>query len=68
MHDVHQHIKELEKEIGRIKSEFSLGKISLDFSKSRIRQLEKELAHLVQRLPEHERELYMLRKEFGREF
>lgn len=68
MQDIHARIKALEKEIEQVKSQFSLGKASLDFSKKRVSQLEAQLSHLVEKLPEHEREIYMLRREFGKEF
>lgn len=68
MADVNAMIRELEKEIERLKMQFGLGKVSLDFSKRRVLQLEKEITRLVQDLPAHERDVYLLRKEFGKEF
>jgi hypothetical protein len=68
MPDVNVRIKELEREIERVKSQFSLGRMSLVLSKKRVLALEKELAMHVKKLPEHQREIYLLRKEFGKEF
>ncbi|MBI4170800.1 MAG: hypothetical protein HY514_03835 [Candidatus Aenigmarchaeota archaeon] len=68
MDAVYRKIRELEKELERVKSQFHLGKASLEFSKKRVLQLEKELSRLIRKLPEHERDIYLLRKEFGKEF
>jgi hypothetical protein len=67
MPDLHKQIKELERDIEKVKSQFSLGKASLNFSKKRVLELEKELFALVSRLPEDERDVYLLRKEFGKD-
>jgi hypothetical protein len=68
MPSLNARIKELEREIERVKSQFHLGRMSLALSKKRILHMEKELALLVRKLPEAEREVYLLRKEFGKEF
>ena len=68
MQGTHARIKILEREIDRVKTQFHFGRMSLAISKKRILELERELALLVGRLPEHEKEIYLLRKEFGKEF
>ena len=68
MDHIYKKLRELEKEIEATKSQFSLGKASLDFSKRKVTRLEKDLSHLVGKLPEQEREVYLLRKRFGKQF
>ncbi len=67
MEDVGPRIRSIEREIERLKTQFSLGKASLDFSKKKIKELEKQLSALARQLPEAERDTYLLRKEFGKE-
>ena len=66
MQEIYRQIDAMEKELERAKSHFNLGKVSLDFSKKRILQLERHRSHLLSKLPDHEREMYLMRKELNR--
>ncbi|GEM_PF-6960350 len=66
MQEIYKQIDALEKELEKVKTHFNLGKISLDFSKKRILQIERHRSHLLSKLPDHERELYIMRKELNR--
>ncbi len=68
MPTVHSNIKELEKEIDSIKLLHSLRKLPHDAAKQEIKRLELQLMEHVNRLPSHERQVYLIRKEFGKEF
>ena len=65
---IHSTIKELEKEIDTVKLLHSLRKLPHDTAKQEIKRLEIRLMEHVNQLPEHEKQLYMIRKEFGKEF
>ena len=68
MKSTYSNIHELEKDMERIKMLHSLKKITSDAAKSEIMRLERQLMSHVDKLPQHERELYRIRKEFGKEF
>ena len=68
MATVHTNIRVIERELGRVKMLYSLKKVTHDVAKQEILRLEKELMNNVTQLPSHERQLYMIRKEFGKEF
>ena len=55
-------------DIERIKMLHSLKRVTHEAAKSEIKQLESRLLEHVSMLPEHEQHIYMLRKEFGKEF
>ena len=68
MKTVHSNIRSIERDIERIKMLHNLKKITHDAAKSEIKQLEEKLLVHVGKLPEYERHIYFLRKEFGKEF
>ena len=68
MPTIHSNIKQLEKEIETIKLLHSLRRLPHDTAKQEIIRLENQLMEHVNRLPDHERQLYMIRKEFGKEY
>ncbi len=68
MPSVHSTIKELEKEIDTIKLLHSLRKLPHETAKREIKRLELQLMEHVNQLPSYERQLYMIRKEFGKEY
>ena len=61
-------IKSLEREIKKIKLMHSLGKIPFEQSKKEIRALESRIKSVLEGMPAHERGIFLLRKEFGKEF
>lgn len=68
MQNVEGEIKALENEIRRIKLLNSLGKLQLGEAKREIRILESRIKSLMESLPAHQKEMMLLRKEFGKEF
>ncbi len=68
MKTVHSDIRKLERDIERIKMLHSLRKITHDAAKQEVKRLELELLRHVNLLPEYQRQIYMLRKEFGKEY
>jgi len=63
LESVRKRIAELEKESERIKSMHFLSQISLSDAKQRISKINEEIRELLKHLPEHERELYNIKKE-----
>ena len=68
MPSIRSTIKELEKEIDRIKLLHSLKRLPHEAAKQEINRLELQLMEHVNQLPDHERQMYMIRKEFGKEY
>ena len=68
MKTVHSNIRRLERDIERIKMLHNLKRMTHDAAKSEIKQLEEKLLLHVNALPEYERQVYLIRKEFGKEF
>ena len=68
MSSVNSNIRAIERELEQVKMLHSLRKITHDAAKQEIIRLEKQLMDNVTQLPPHERQIYMLRKEFGKEF
>ncbi len=68
METLHQTIKSLERDLAKIKFLHSLGKITNDSAREQVKILERQLMTHVDKLPPYEREQYMIRKEFGKEF
>lgn len=65
---VHANIRAIERELDSVKMLYSLKKITHDAAKQEILRLETQLLGHVSRLPLHEKQLYMIRREFGRDF
>ena len=65
---VHSNIKSIEQSIERIKMLNQIRKITNDTAKEEIKRLELQLLEHINKLPEHEKQLYLIRKEFGKEF
>jgi len=63
--EIYKQIKELEREIDTIKMLHSLGKMNLNSAKAKIKNLDAQLMKHVEKLPEYDRHLYMIKKEFG---
>ena len=68
MPSIRSTIKEIEKGIETIKFLHTLRKLPHETAKREIKRLELQLMEHVNQLPEHERQVYMIRKEFGKEF
>ncbi len=68
MKSIHANIRKLEQDIERIKMLHSLKKMTHDAARQEIARLEKDLMDSVSLLPDHERQIYLIRKEFGKEF
>ncbi len=68
MKTAYSSIRKLERDIERIKMLHNLKKITHDAAKSEIKALEQQLLQHVAMLPAYEQHIYMLRKEFGKEF
>lgn len=64
----YSNIRKLERDIERIKMLHSLKKMTGDAAKTEIMRLENQLMEHVAMLPVHEQHIYLLRKEFGKEF
>jgi len=62
---VRSRIRELERRIEKIKSLHILGQLSAKEARRAITAMEKELHVLLACLPEHERELYLIKKQYG---
>ena len=67
-YSAHSNIRAIEQELEQIKMLHSLRKITHDAAKQEILRLETQLLSHVSQLPSHERQLYMIKKEFGKEF
>lgn len=65
---LYSNIHAIERDIERIKTLHHLRKMTHDAAKQEIIRLEAELLHHVNLLPEYERQIYLLRKEFGKEY
>lgn len=65
---LHANIRELERDIERTKMLSRLKRLTNDAAKQEIKRLELQLMEHVNQLPPHEREIYLIRKEFGKEF
>ena len=63
--DVYSEIMRIERMIHDIQIEHSLSKISTKRAKQKIRELTEELQQALMQLPEDQRELYMLEKQYG---
>lgn len=68
MPGVHSTIRAIEQDIERIKMLHRLRKITNDAAKQEVKRLELQLLQHVSSLPAHERQIYLIRKEFGKEF
>lgn len=65
MQDVYEEIKKLEKEIAKVKRDFSIKAIDYNQAKIQIRLLNNRLEEVLKKLPEHDRDKYKLNKELG---
>ncbi len=63
--DVYSEIMRIEHAIHNVQVDHSLNKISTKTAKQRIRQLTDQLEQLLLQLPDDQRELYMLEKQYG---
>jgi hypothetical protein len=63
--EIYRQIKLLEKEIDTIKMLHSLGKMNLLSAKNKIKNLDAQLMKHVEKLPEYDKHLYLIKKEFG---
>ena len=68
MKSSYSNIRRLERDIERIKTLHSLKRMTHDVAKSEILRLEENLLEHVNALPDHEKQVYLIRKEFGKEF
>lgn len=68
MPSIHANIAAIERDIENIKMLSRLRKMTSDTAKQEIKRLELQLLEHVNQLPEHERQIYLIRKEFGKEF
>ena len=68
MKSSYSEIRKLERDIERIKMLHSLKRVTHEAAKSEIKQLEERLLVHVSALPPHEQQMFLLRKEFGKEF
>lgn len=68
MKTVHSDIRKLERDIDRIKMLHNLKRMTHDAAKQEISRMEEKLLVHVASLPEYERQIYLIRKEFGKEF
>lgn len=68
MSNLHSTIKQLEKEIETIKLLHSLRGLPHETAKQEIRRLELRLMEHVNQLPDYEKQIYLIRKEFGKEY
>ncbi|MBI4174400.1 MAG: hypothetical protein HY517_02045 [Candidatus Aenigmarchaeota archaeon] len=68
MKSSYSEVRRLERDIERIKMLHSLKRVTHDAAKQEIKQLEGQLMTHVSSLPAHEQHVFMLRKEFGKEF
>jgi hypothetical protein len=62
--EIYRQIKLLEREIDTIKMLHSLGKMNLLGAKTKIKDLDARLMQHVEKLPEYDKHLYMIKKEF----
>lgn len=65
---IHSNIKSIERQMERVKLLHQMRKVTHDAAKNEIRRLEAELMEHVNQLPEHEKQIYLIKKEFGKEF
>ncbi|MFA4820008.1 MAG: hypothetical protein WC613_03575 [Candidatus Aenigmatarchaeota archaeon] len=65
---VHSNILAIERDIERIKLLHQMKRVTHDAAKTEIRRLEKQLLEHVNQLPAHEKQIFLLRKEFGKDF
>ncbi|MEM7819449.1 MAG: hypothetical protein QXD48_01325 [Candidatus Aenigmatarchaeota archaeon] len=63
--EIYREIRQIEKEIERIKMLQRLGKMELKQAKIMIKNLDAKLMSHVNKLPEYDRQLYMIKREFG---
>ncbi|KHO47632.1 MAG: coiled-coil [archaeon GW2011_AR5] len=68
MRTVYSNIRKLERDIERVKMLHSLKRVTHDAAKQEVRRLEEQLMGHVALLSAHEQHIYLLRKEFGKEF
>jgi septal ring factor EnvC (AmiA/AmiB activator) len=65
MQEIYEEIKQLEKDIARVKRDFSIKAIDYKEARMRIRILNARLEDVLRKLPAHEREKHKLNKELG---
>ena len=63
--DARKRIRLLEREIAKIKVLHALGKMSTAEAKASILHLDSHITKNLDMLPEHERQLYSIKREFG---
>ncbi len=63
--EIYREIKQLEREIDSIKLLHKLGKMPLADAKSKIKNLDAKLMKFLDKLPEYDKHLYLIKKEFG---
>ncbi len=68
MSTIHSNIKSIERQMERVKLLHQMRKVTHDAAKDELRRLEVELMDRVKQLPEHEKQIYLIKKEFGKEF
>ena len=65
---VHSNILAIERSIEKVKLLHQMKRVTHDAAKEEIRRLERQLMDHVNQLPAHEKQIFLLRKEFGKDF
>ena len=65
---VHSNILAIERDIEKVKLLHQMKRVTHDAAKEEIRRLERQLMEHVNQLPAHEKQIFLLRKEFGKDF
>jgi septation ring formation regulator EzrA len=63
--DIHKEIRAIEREMEQVKLLQRLGKIEFSEAKDKLRDLDVDLIQCVKKLPEYDKHLYMIKREFG---
>jgi len=65
---VHSNILAIERDIEKVKLLHQMKRVTHDAAKEEIRRLERQLMDHVNQLPAHEKQIFLLRKGFGKDF
>ena len=63
--DVHGEIRAIERQMEEIKLLQRMGKMEFAEAKDRLRDLDVDLIQCVRKLPEYDKQLHMIKREFG---
>ena len=63
--EIYAQIKQIERDIEQIKSLHNFGRIDVADARTEIKELNADLMNLVNQLPEYDRHMYLIKKEFG---